>query len=79
MSFWRKSEPTFHKISEIVAQEPGVKPRKIATILGVYQSTVIRYLPSLEEAGILLSEDEKGGLWLFGFRETYSKVFSLHA
>ena len=37
----------------------------IARLLGLNRSEVTRSLPVLEEKGLYLSEDEKGGLWPF--------------
>lgn len=48
-----------------VEQYPGVKPVDIARELGIERSEVTRYLPGLEEEGLLLSEDSKGRLWPF--------------
>jgi Mn-dependent DtxR family transcriptional regulator len=53
------------QISDYVAQHPGVKPADIARQLEVPRSSVTRALPALEEAGYLLYEDRKGGLWPF--------------
>ncbi len=49
-----------------VEQQPGKKPGTIARLLGLGRSEVTRSLPTLEERGMYLSEDEKGGLWPFG-------------
>ncbi len=65
MSFWRKKEVEFEEVQQIIEQHPGVSAREIARQLGVAASTIVRRLPSLEEAGVLLSEDDKGGLWPF--------------
>jgi len=46
-----------------VEDEPGIRPGKVATKLGVPTSSVTRALPALDEEGLLLSEDRKGGLW----------------
>ena len=53
MAFWRKKAN--QEFREMAAQ--------LAAQLGVPTSTVTRRLPSLEEAGILLYEDEQGRLW----------------
>ncbi len=42
---------------------PGKRPGFIARLLGVDRSQVTRALPALEEKGLLLVEDNKGGLW----------------
>jgi Mn-dependent DtxR family transcriptional regulator len=48
-----------------VHENPGEKPGFIARLLGLNRSEVTRALPALEEKGMYLSEDEKGGLWPF--------------
>ena len=42
---------------------PGKRPGTIARLLGVNRSEVARALPVLEEKGLLLIEDDKGGLY----------------
>lgn len=56
------------EIGKYVEQHPGSKPVDVARGLGVQPSSVTRSLPAIEEAGILLYEDKKGGLWPFGKR-----------
>jgi Mn-dependent DtxR family transcriptional regulator len=51
------------KIYDKIQENPGKKPGVIARILGVNRSEVTRSLPVMEEKGLLVSEDEKGGLW----------------
>jgi DNA-binding IclR family transcriptional regulator len=53
------------QINDYVSQHPGSRPAEIARQLEVPRSSVTRALPALEEAGHLLSEDRKGGLWPF--------------
>ena len=65
MAFWRKKEPELQQMYETLETKPGITPGKLAKELGVARSTVHRRLPSLEEAGYLLSEDKKGRLWPF--------------
>ena len=65
MSFWHKKEVKFEEVQQIIEQHPGISIRELARQLGVAASTILRRLPSLEEAGILLSEDDEGGLWPF--------------
>jgi len=48
-----------------VEQNPGEKPGFIAQLLGLNRSEVTRSLPALEDRGLYLAEDEKGGLWPF--------------
>jgi DNA-binding IclR family transcriptional regulator len=46
-----------------VEEHPGKRPGFIARLLGLNRSEVMRSLPTLENKGLLLSEDEQGGLW----------------
>lgn len=66
MPFWSKKQAEFEEVDRLIEQQPGIRPAEIARELGVARSTVTRRLPSLEEAGYLYSEDERGGLWPFG-------------
>lgn len=64
MAFWRrKVQQEFLDMAAQLDQQPGLTPSELARALGVCRSTVLRRLPSLEEAGILLYEDEHGRLW----------------
>lgn len=65
MGFWRKKENEFEEMESILMAEPGLTASELAERLGVPASTVSRRLPSMAEAGILLSEDKRGGLWPF--------------
>lgn len=65
MSFWRKKEEEFEEVQQLIEQQPGISIRELARQLGVAPSTIARRLPSMEEAGILLAEDDDGGLWPF--------------
>ena len=53
------------RMADAVGQQPGISQSELARQLGVPRSTVKRDLPTLEQAGILLSEDERGRLALF--------------
>ena len=66
MAHWHKKEPELDEMHNLIAQNPGITAAELAQPLGVAKSTVTRRLPSLEESGILLTEDKKGGLWPFG-------------
>lgn len=57
------------KIYRTVEENPGVKPGKVARQMGVPRSSVTRALPALEEQGLLLSQDGRGGLWPWGRRK----------
>ena len=53
------------QVFETVREYPGERPGGIARLLGWQRSEVTRLLPRLEDAGYLLCEDERGGLWPF--------------
>jgi Mn-dependent DtxR family transcriptional regulator len=56
-----RAEKIYRKIEE----HPGRKAGFLARLLGLNRSEVTRSLPVLEEKGLFLYEDEKGGLWPF--------------
>ena len=64
MAFWAKKHTDYQAMYELIRQHPGIRPAELAR-LGVSRSTILRRLPSLEEAGFLLYEDGAGGLWPF--------------
>ncbi len=66
MGHWRKKEPELQAMNELIESNPGILPSELAGMLGVAKSTVTRRLPTLDDAGLLLYEDEHGGLWPFG-------------
>ena len=57
----QRAEQIYCKIEE----HPGKRPGFIAHLLGLNRSEVTRALPSLQDKGLLVSEDEEGGLWPF--------------
>jgi len=57
----KRAEQIYHKIEE----HPGKRPGFIARLLGINRSEVTRALPSLQDKGFLVSEDDKEGLWPF--------------
>jgi DNA-binding IclR family transcriptional regulator len=63
--FWRKKEPSLHELDQLIQQNPGIRPAELAKRMKVSRSTIIRTLPTLEEAGFHYFEDERGGLWPF--------------
>ncbi len=65
MPFWSKNQTEFQAMDALIHEHPGIKPAEIAEALEVARSTIMRRLPSLEEAGFLYSEDKRGGLWPF--------------
>ena len=54
-----RAEQIYRKIEE----HPGKKAGFLARLLGINRSEVTRALPSLQDKGLLVSEDDKGGLW----------------
>ena len=61
----KHEQKQLEKIYKAVEENPGQRPGFIAEILGIPRSQITRSLPALQENGHLLSEDEKGGLWIF--------------
>lgn len=61
----QSDQQRLEQINDYVSQHPGVRPAEIAKQLEVPRSSVTRALPALDEAGYLLYEDHKGGLWPF--------------
>jgi Mn-dependent DtxR family transcriptional regulator len=55
-------------IWQTVEQSPGIRPGRVARELELHRSSVARALPTLEEEGLLLSEDGQGRLWPWGRR-----------
>jgi Mn-dependent DtxR family transcriptional regulator len=53
------------KIYRKIKRYQGKRPGVIARLLGLNRSTVLRALPALEKRGLLISEDDRGGLWIF--------------
>lgn len=51
------------EIYEKVEQNPGKKAGFIARLLGLDRSEVTRSLPALEDKGLLVYEDDEGGLY----------------
>ena len=65
MAHWRKTEPELDEMNNLIAQHPGMTAAELAEKLGVAKSTIARRLPGMDEAGLLLYEDEQGKLWPF--------------
>ncbi|MCB9136580.1 MAG: hypothetical protein H6636_14240 [Anaerolineales bacterium] len=53
------------RLYEAVEDYEGERPGFFARLLGWQRSDVTRALPALEDEGLLVSEDDRGGLWLF--------------
>jgi Mn-dependent DtxR family transcriptional regulator len=60
-----QNEQRLEEIYRKIEKYPGRKAGFIARLLGLNRSEVTRALPALEEKELYLTEDEKGGLWLF--------------
>ncbi len=58
------------RIYHTVEAYPGKRPGFLARLLGVSRSMITRALPTMEERGYYLSEDERGGLWPFAKRKS---------
>jgi len=56
-------------MARVIQQHPDITQAELARQMNVPRSTVKRDLPTLEQAGILLAEDERGRLALFGRRQ----------
>jgi Mn-dependent DtxR family transcriptional regulator len=59
----RARQERLEAIYRAVEREPGIKAGRVARRLGVHRSAVTRALPALEQRGLLLSQDRRGGLW----------------
>jgi DNA-binding IclR family transcriptional regulator len=56
------------QMAKVIEQHPTITQAELARQMGMPRSTVKRDLPALEQAGILLAEDERGWLSFFGRR-----------
>lgn len=65
MAFWDKKEVDFEEMQTLIQQQPGILAAELARLLEVDRSTIARRLPSMDEAGFLLYEDDDGGLYPF--------------
>jgi Mn-dependent DtxR family transcriptional regulator len=59
----RADQKRLEAIWQTVEQKPGIKAGRVAREMELSRSAVMRALPALEEAGLLLSEDDHGCLW----------------
>ncbi|MGA9351857.1 MAG: hypothetical protein WBW48_24060 [Anaerolineae bacterium] len=66
----RTSNRQLEMIAQAVQSNPGKCAGFIARKLELHRSSVMRTLPALEEAGILLAEDDHGRLFYVGRRES---------
>lgn len=65
MAFWQKKEVDFTEMKMAIDQQPGISAAELARRFDVDRSTITRRLPSMDEAGFLLYEDDDGGLYPF--------------
>ena len=56
-----------NQMTAVIVHNPGIKPAQVAQKMSAHRSTVMRDLASLEQRGVLLSEDHRGGLRVFKF------------
>jgi DNA-binding IclR family transcriptional regulator len=67
----RQAQPErVEAIFQSVEEYPGERAADVARRLGLNRSEVTRYLPVLEDRGLLVSEDDHGRLWPFGVAQT---------
>ena len=57
--------PRLHTLFDTFCVLPGLHPAALARALGWRPDTIYNALPTLESAGLLLSEDARGGLYPF--------------
>ena len=62
----KADERWLEQLEQAIANYPDERPGFFARLLGLDRSTVMRDLPALEERGVLLAEDDRGRLSLFG-------------
>ena len=60
MAHWHKTKPELDEMNSLIEQHPGITAAELAQKLNVAKSTIARRLPGMEEAGLLLYEDDKG-------------------
>ncbi len=65
MAFWQRKRDEYETMAALIEAQPGIRASELAARLGVEKSTVLRRMPSLEDAGILLAEDEQGRLFMY--------------
>jgi len=61
----RPNHTRLEGIYRTIEENPGKHPGVIARLLGINRSEATRAFPALEKRGLLISEDERGGLWPF--------------
>lgn len=66
MSYWRKKQAEHEETIQVLIAQPELTTPELAEQLGIARTTIERRLPSLEEAGYLLAEDDDGRLQYVG-------------
>lgn len=61
----QQKKERLEEIYYTIEERPGKRAGFIARLLGLNRSEVTRALPALQDEGLFVSEDEKGGLWAF--------------
>ena len=61
------------QLQQAIEQNPGQRSGFFARLIGWRREEVNRALAHLDEQGVLLSEDDKGGLWPFDPAEVLEK------
>lgn len=59
----KTDDEKLESIYNTVQENPGKKAGFVALVLGLHRSEVTRSLPVLDEKGLLIYEDEEGGLY----------------
>ena len=62
----QSKQERLEQMAETIERQPGISQSELARRLGIPRSTVKRDLPTLEQVGLLLAEDERGLLSFFG-------------
>lgn len=61
----KKNTEAMHSFYDLVCKEPGINAYAAARKLNLPQSNVYNWLSSFESLGLLLAEDDEGGLFPF--------------
>lgn len=70
----RNAEPQqLNRLEQAITRHPGRRVGFFASLLGWRHEAVNRRLVSLNDRGVLLAEDEGGGLWPFRWRRSPPK------
>jgi DeoR/GlpR family transcriptional regulator of sugar metabolism len=64
----QSKQERLEQMAKVIEQHPDITQAELARLMRMPRSTVKRDLPAMEKAGILLAEDKRGRLALFGRR-----------